>query len=160
MTPLSEIDLDAYLLDAEAQPWGEWLAPFAPPLPAQFDLFLVTRFLDVFLIYPDGSVNWLETQAGRLTQVAPSRAEFEVAMETDYPLWLMTGAVDAAVARGLKLGVGQCYAFKVPPMLGGAYDLDNVEVDDVETGLRVLGGIFDQAKALPPGARVSVGTNR
>jgi hypothetical protein len=158
MKPLSEVDLDAYLLHAEGQPWGEWLQPFAPPLPPQFDLFLITRFLDVFVIYPDGSVNWLETQAGRLSQVAPSRAEFEAAMETEYPHWLMSGAVDAAVASGRSLHTGECYTYKVPPMLGGAYDLDNVEVSDVEAALRVLGQIFAQAKALPPGAQVRVGT--
>lgn len=160
MTPLEDVDLDAYLIDPEGQPWGQWLQPFAPPLPPQFDLFLVSRFLDVFVIYPDGSVNWLEVQAGRLSQVAQSRAEFEVAMETEYPHWLMTGAVDEAVARGLRLGPGECYGFKVPPVLGGEYDLDNVEVSDVEATLRVLGDVFAQARSLPAGARVRVGTTQ
>jgi hypothetical protein len=158
MTPLSEIDLDDYLIGVEAPVWGPWLASFAPPLPVQFDIFLVSRFLDVFLIYPDGSVNWLEIQSGRLTQLTPSRAEFEAAMETQYPYWLMTGAVDAAVARGMKLGAGQCYAFKVPPILGGGYDIENVEVSELKPTLSVLGEIFRQAMRLPAGARVQIGT--
>jgi len=159
MTPLSEVNLDDYLIDTEAQSWGPWLAPFAPPLPPQFDLFLVSRFLDVFVIYPDGSVNWLEIQSGRLTLLAPSRAEFEAAMETEYAHWLMTGAVDAAVARGMKLGAGQCYAFKVPPILGGGYDIENVEVSELKPTLRVLGEIFVQAMRVPAGASVRVGTS-
>lgn len=160
MTPLSEIDLDAYLLDIDVQAWGPWLAPFAPPLPAQFDLFLVSRFLDVFLIYPDGSVNWLEIQSGRLTPLASSRADFEAAMEAEYPHWLMTGAVDAAVARGMRLGEGQCYAFRVPPILGGDYDIGNVEVSELGPTLRVLGEIFVQAMRVPAGAQVSIGVTQ
>jgi hypothetical protein len=160
VTPLSDIDLDDYLIDTEAQAWGPWLAPFAPPLPPQFDLFLVSRFLDVFLIYPDGSVNWLEVQSGRLTPLAPSREEFEAGMETEYPHWLMTGAVDALVARGMKLGPGQCYAFKAPPILGGAYDIENVEVSELKPTLRVLGEIFVQAMRVPAGSRVTIGTTQ
>jgi hypothetical protein len=158
MSTFEDLDIDAYLLEGDAAPWGELLEPFSPPLPGRFDLFLVTRFLDFFLIFTDGSVNWLEAQAGRISRVADTRADFEAMMEDEHPHWLMTGAVDEAVSRGWRLGPGQAYVYKAPPMLGGEYDFANIEVGEIEGAMRVLGDVFRQAKNLPEGARVRVET--
>lgn len=158
MTQQDDIQLSDYLLDQEGYAWGELLAPYTPPLPSSFTLFIATRFLDFFLTYQDGSIHWLDTSGVSITKVAGSRSEFEARIETEYANWLSVPLVDEAVARGLILGPGQCYSFKIPPFLGGAYEIDNVEVSDLDVALTLLGQLFQQTKDLPDGTPITVRT--
>jgi hypothetical protein len=41
--------------------------------------------------------------------------------------WLMIPLVDQLVAAGMTFAPDRCYGFTIPPVLGGAYDLDNVQ---------------------------------
>ena len=68
----------------------------------------------------------------------------------------MIPLVDSAVSEGMILGAGQCYSFKVAPCLGGAYEIENVCVTDLEVHLSFAADIMRQIKDLPNGTKIRI----
>jgi hypothetical protein len=58
------------------------------------------------------------------------------------------------VASGLRLQPGQCYGFRVPPVLGGEYAVENCGVLPIPDYLGAYGSIHDQLRGVPDGSRV------
>jgi hypothetical protein len=52
-------------------------------------------------------------------------------------------------------GQAEVYSFRVPPALGGAVDLENVELSDFVVATNIAGQIHQQIKDLPPGTPIS-----
>jgi hypothetical protein len=156
VSAVASIDLQDFLLQPAEQDWARLLKPFCPPLPERFDLLLATRFLDFFIVDPDGSVHWLDTHACGLTRVADTVAAFEAGFEEGYANWLMVDFVRAAVHRGQPLKPGQCYTFRELPVFSGEYAMDNVDVADAHATLAFLGEVFGQLRDVPDGAPVEV----
>jgi hypothetical protein len=75
------------------------------------------------MVTTDGSVHQLLIGEGTFTKVAQSRAAFTQKRDENGNAndWLMIPLVDQLVAAGIILEHGQCYGFKVPPILGGEY---------------------------------------
>src|SRR5688572_27720045 len=109
MSGRGEIRLSDYLLEQAGHDWAGLLKSYAPPLPAEFTVFIVTRFLDFFLTFADGSIHWLDTGGASISRVADNRSEFETKIETEYSNWLSVELVDEAIALGMTLQSGQCY---------------------------------------------------
>jgi hypothetical protein len=57
-------------------------------------------------------------------------------------------------AGGHVPGVGECVGFKVPLFLGGAGDLANLELADLEVYWSFSAQLRAQTKGLPPGTRI------
>ena len=53
-----------------------------------------------------------------------------------------------------KPGASQIYSFKVPPILGGAQSIENVEATDIEVHFSLAGQIHRQVKDLPAGTAI------
>ena len=70
--------------------------------------------------------------------------------------WLMIPLVDICVAAGLRLSADQCYGYKVPPLLGGSYELDNVTRADLSVHYSFPADIYRQTKDVPDGAQIRV----
>ena len=104
----------------------------------------------------DGSVQYLETSAGRLKKIARSRDDFVGKIDEDNNAndWLMIPLVDRCVGAGKVLAANQCYGFTVSPTLGGAYDLTNIEIHDLAVYLAAMGQIHRQIKDIPHGTRI------
>jgi hypothetical protein len=138
----SHVDRAALLSD-----W-RWLTG-ATKLP-----ILLTASGDAFLQdEDDGSVHVLDVAAGELSQVARSTEEFR-ALLGDREFVAGHFAVEMVGdlrQAGRSLASGQIYTFKTPPVLGGEYELENVEVTDIEVHFSVNGQIHEQVRALPPG---------
>jgi hypothetical protein len=66
----------------------------------------------------------------------------------------MVSLVDACRKAGVKIGPNQCYGFKIPPMLGGSYEVENMEPTDLSVHYSLLGEICEQTKDLPRGTKV------
>ena len=60
----------------------------------------------------------------------------------------MIPLVDQCVAAGLILAQDQCYGYKIPPILGGQYAIENVEPTDLSVHYSLLADIFRQTKRL------------
>lgn len=108
-------------------------------------------FGDVFLEGADG-IWWLDTIEGALTCTWPDVAALESDLRTDegQDQFLLAGLAHAAERRGLVPGATQVYGFTAPPALGGALNVDNIDVIDFVVGLNIAGQLHEQIRHLPP----------
>ena len=74
--------------------------------------------------------------------------------------WLMIPLVDRCVAADIRLGPNQCYGFKIPPMLGGEYTVENVYPTDLSVNYSFIADIWRQTKDLPVGTKVRIVIDR
>jgi len=105
----------------------------------------------------DGSVQVLDVGAGKLTNVADSVEEFRSVL-TDKQFVVDYFALEMIVDlrnSGKALKKGQIYSLKKPLILGGEYELENIEPTDVEIHFSTLGQIYEQASKLEPGTRIT-----
>jgi Domain of unknown function (DUF1851) len=152
------VDIHDYLIDQAGQDWPTLLEAWGSVLPASFTLWLVNRLGDVFFIAEDGSVYVLDVGTGRVRRLAESRTQFSEQMDIpgNANHWLMIPLVDRCVSAGLRLASGQCYAFKVPPILGGKYSVENIWVNGLAPNYSFLASFHDQIKHVPDGTRVKI----
>ena len=75
----------------------------------------------------------LDVGAGAVERIAENRDHFadRIDVGDNANNWLMIPLVDQCVAAGLTLTENQCYGFKIPPILGGQYSVENFEPTDL-----------------------------
>ncbi|MBS0265544.1 MAG: DUF1851 domain-containing protein [Planctomycetes bacterium] len=154
------ISITDYLIDQEGIEWSKVWASWSWLLPSEFTLWLVNRFADLFLVLPDGTVHMLDVGAGTLMKVAESRDDFadQIDIDENANEWLMIPLVDRLVAAGMTLRPGHCYGFKVPPVLGGDYNVANVGPLSVSDYQGAYGSIHEQLQDVPDGSQVVLKT--
>jgi hypothetical protein len=150
------MDVMDYLIDTENKDWGELLSAWRFLLPQSFNVWLVNRVGDVFAVFEDESVHMLDVGRGTLERVADNCDHFVTRIDQDdhANTWMMVSLVDACRKAGVKIGPNQCYGFKIPPMLGGSYEVENMEPTDLSVHYSLLGEICEQTKDLPRGTKV------
>lgn len=117
---------------------------------------LASLFGDVIL--QDQSGYWfLDTVEGTLSRPWQSRDAVQSTLDSNegQDQYLLGGLAFAAHASGLVLADYEVYSFKVPPVLGGQFDVDNIEVTDFVVGVNLAGQLHEQVKDLPPGTKIS-----
>jgi len=115
---------------------------------------LVTVMGDAFVQdKKDGGVHLLSVGPGTIETVAESFDEFrEVLADPDFLMeHFVPGLVADLRARGLVLESGKVYGFKVPPILGGGYVLENLEPTDIAVHFEMSGQIYEKARLVPAG---------
>lgn len=154
------MNLSDYLLSQDGHDWPSLLAEWADVLPPEFTIWIVNRLGDLVVVLPDSSVHLLDVGIGSVKRLADSREHFVNAIDEgdNASQWLAIPLIDACVASGITLAVGECYGFKVPPMLGGAYEASNLEPTSLAVHYGLLGQIHRQTKDLPDGTPIRVGT--
>jgi hypothetical protein len=152
------MNINDYLIDHEGKDWRVLLSGWAELLPSSFNVWLVNRVGDVFAELDDGSIHLLDIEAGTFKRIAGNREHFANEIETGQNAnnWLLIPLVDRCVAAGLVLGADQCYAYKMPPILGGEYAVGNVATVDLAEHYSFLGDLWRQTKAWPDGTRVKI----
>ncbi|MFL5245565.1 MAG: DUF1851 domain-containing protein [Gemmataceae bacterium] len=138
------VDLDGILSE-----W-RWLAD------ESFQPVVITALGDLLLRHDAGRIFWLESGWWRLSEVAPSAEEFKRLMVQPEHAdeWFVPQLVHDLLTAGRRLGPGECFGYKVPPILGGEVDLDNFEPTDLQVHFGILGQIHRQVKDLPPGTPI------
>ena len=113
-------------------------------------------FGDVFLEASDG---WwfLDVMSGTLTREWASAEDLQAALNSadGQDRYLMAGLARLAADQGFAPGENQILAFKIPPMLGGPMNSENLEVSDMVVTLDIQGQIYAQTRDLPPGTPIS-----
>ena len=120
-------------------------------------LFMVSSCGDMFLSDRQGHVFWLDCGTGQLQQIADSMPQFDALRQQrqNVDQWFMPQLVGDLMAGGVLLGLGKCYSYKKPPVLGGRIEPSNFEPTDLSVHFGILGQIHRQVKDLPPGTKVS-----
>jgi len=113
-------------------------------------------FGDLFLQAADG-VWFLDLLEGTFTMQWPDLASLQSALSTPegHDELLMAGLALAADSRGVTPGEGEVLAFKIPPVLGGAIDIDNLETMGYVVASSIAGQLHRQVKDLPAGTTIS-----
>jgi hypothetical protein len=150
------MSINDYLIDQAGKDWGELLSGWHEALPAEFTLWMVNRFGDLFIVREDKSVYILDVGIGQINRIADNRNHFSTLIDVgdNADNWLMIPLVDACVESGLTLGADQCYGYKVPPILGGEYDVSNAVPTDLSVHYSFLADIYRQTKDLPDGTPI------
>jgi hypothetical protein len=145
-----------YLIDHQGFDWGSLLGEWTWLVPNEFTVWLMNRFGDLFFVFEDGTVHMLDVGAGSLKLVAKSRNDFGAKVDEDDKAndWFMIPLIDQLVAAGITLKEGQCYSYKLPPVLGGDYTVANTCVLPIAEHYGAYGSIHNQIKDLPYGTQV------
>jgi len=153
---IRSMNIHDYLIEQSGKDWSELLSGWLGVLPASFTVWLVNRFGDVFTVFEDGSVHMLDVGTGVMQRLADSRDDFAARIDAgdNANHWLMIPLVDQCVAAGLTLSEDQCYGYKIPPILGGKYAVENVSTTNLSVHYSFLADIFRQTKDLPDGTRI------
>ena len=150
------MNVNDYLIDHSDFAWADLLEDWRWLLASPVTVWLCNRFAELVLVMEDGTVSYLETSRGVLKKIAICRQDFITKVDEGNNAndWLMIPLVDQCLAAGKVLGTGQCYGFSTPPILGGAYDLTNVEVSDLAVYLALMGQIHGQLEDVPDGTKI------
>lgn len=139
------VDLPA-LLDA----W-RWL------IDETYEPVVISALGDLFLRHDDGRIFWLDAGWGKFTEVAASGEEFKAEMvkPENASEWFVPQLVGELLSAGLTLAPGECFSYKVPPVLGGQIEVENFEPTDLQVHFGILGQVHEQVKDLPPDTQIS-----
>jgi hypothetical protein len=150
------MNINDYLIDQAGKDWATLLGDWMPPLPSILTLWLVNRLGDVFVISDGDAVHMLDVGAGTFVRVADSREHFAdlLGIDANANDWLMIPLVDECREADMQLGPNQCYGFKIPPVLGGKYEVSNIEPTDLAVHYSLLAQIYKQTKDLPEGTPI------
>ncbi len=152
------MNIHDYLLAQEGNDWPTLLAGWGRELPSEFTLWMVNRLGDLIIVLPDGAVAFFDISSATLEVLAGSKDHFAdlLAQDDNANQWLAIPLVDRLVAAGVTLKQGQCYGFKIPPILGGNYDDSNFEPTSIAVHYRLLADIHRQTRDLPDGTKIQV----
>jgi hypothetical protein len=150
------ISIRDYLIDHAGVDWSKALEPWSWLLSCEFTLWLVNRLCDLFIVTPDGAVHMLDVGGGAFTRLADNREQFAHLIDEDDNAnnWLAIPLVNELASAGMLLQPGQCYGFKTPPVLGGAYAIENIGVLPIPDYLGGYGSIHNQLRDVPDGSQV------
>ena len=117
-----------YLIAPDDKDWRKLLSFWVPPLPPHFNIWLVNRLGEVFAIAPDRSVLYLDVGMGKCATLASDQTQFAKLLDTgnNAERFLRISLVDECRKAGLMLKPFECYGFKLPPTLGGRYEVANL----------------------------------
>src|SRR6187549_3209331 len=122
------MNINDYLITEAGINWGRLLGDWIPPLPAQFNVWLVNHLGEPIVVEPHGAVVRLDVGMGTCMELARSREEFAQRLDADENAnqWLRIRIVDECRRAGMTLKPYECYGFKIPPTLGGGYEPSNL----------------------------------
>jgi hypothetical protein len=121
------MNITDYLIDVADKDWARLLAPFVPPMPPRFNVWLVNRLGEAFVIDEASVVLRLDVGAGTCQPVARGREHFAQLLDSNGNTeeWLRVALVDGCRRAGMALQPFECYGFRIPPTLGGRYEVRN-----------------------------------
>jgi hypothetical protein len=147
-----------YLIDQEDTDWQSIMQCWSWLLPENFTIWLVTRFADLIFVYEDGSVHLLRSDSGSVEALAESKESFlqKIDIDNNASDWLSIPLVDKCVSSGMILNKGECYAYKIIPLIGGSYDINNIYKANIVAYLKYLSDISHQLKNVPNGTKINI----
>ncbi len=116
----------------------------------------VTAFGDIFFEDENG-IWFLDTIEGTLEKVCETLDDLNKILESEdnQDHYLLAGFIIRAHNEGLILDEGQCYDFKINPVIGGKIEFENIDKQDFVVALHIAGQLHDQVRFLPEGTPIT-----
>jgi hypothetical protein len=118
----------------------------------------ITVLGDLFLIGKDDGIYWLQSDFGELTKVAKNNLQFQKLLFDEEKLdeWFLPGLVEKLINAGKILKKNEIYSYKILPVLGGDYSVENIKPTDISVHFAFCGDICEQIKDLPNGTKINI----
>lgn len=144
------IDVPADMIAGALEAWG-WIGLDG------LTVIAVSAFGEPFFRDAQGTIHQLDTLDGKLNGVAGSLSEFTAILQEQAARdeLLLAGLVLGAAGRGLILAPGECYDFKIAPILGGEISAEQIETISFLVKLHIAGQLHDQVRHLAPGTKIN-----
>ena len=144
------IPLDGLSVDDLLKEW-RWL------VPATMTPLWLSAFGDWAFVGQDKRVFHLDILEGSFGPIALFESAMTELLESEEMRnrCLSADWFEICNKRGLYLGPGQCYGWKVAPILGGEFNFSNIQVFDVLVYETIMGQLHRQLKELPEGYVIS-----
>jgi hypothetical protein len=126
-------------------------------LTGQKEVILVSSVGDIFLIGNDGEINWLDTSVGQIKRIADDIQHFNELLNdfSNVDNWLLATLVDKKIKNGIMLKENEVYSFKIFPILGGEYSVENLEPTDISVHFALTGQLHENIKDIPDGTKIN-----
>lgn len=143
---------DGAVLDALRRTWN-WVLPDPVRIVAR------SPFGNFVVVCADGGL-WRVSPEGLRAAKIRDDSNFSAALEDKEfrEDWHFEGVVAAALEHLGAPGEGQCYAFKIWPVMGGGFTPDNMYIATTTEWVAVSGDVGRQIKDLPPGTKITFDT--
>jgi Domain of unknown function (DUF1851) len=127
-------------------------------IPESYRTVLLSLFGDWFLADSHDRIHMLDLTSGQLRLIANSEVEFLVMLDVEDKRreWLMSHLVEAVEHAGVQRSPLQCFAFRTPPVLGGALEPSNIVPWDFAAYQTGTSKVLRQVADLPLGSQVMV----
>lgn len=80
-----------------------------------FNVWILTKFADLFIHMDDDSIWRIDTGAGTFDSIAENKDAFaELIDSNNFDLWFMPGLISQLESEGKRLQEKQCYGFITP----------------------------------------------
>jgi hypothetical protein len=145
-------DLQAFMrnvnaTDAALASHWSWL------VPGEHTPLLLSVFGDWVFGAPDGSLWALSTLEGSYEQVAHSSAEFNMLKQS--PEWLdrrfIASWQEIAARHGIVPTASECITWRVPPVLGGSFEVGNLQLLPQSAYQSIIAQVHQQRRASSAG---------
>lgn len=152
------MDIADYLIDQEGQDWVTLLEPWYWKLPNSFQMWLVNKLGDLILVLEDEQIYFFDIAAGTIEWIAEDRDDFveKINEDDNAELWLGISLVDGCIASGMTLTQNQCFGYITSPVLGGEFEVSNLEPTELRLYYSIHGQIHEQIKDVPEGSTVTL----
>ena len=120
------------------------------------DPIIVTAFGDIFFQGQDG-IWFLDTLEGTFLKVCNTRSELEELFTTQEAEdhYFSAGFLERAHREGVVLNEGQCFDYKLHPVVGGKVEYSNIQPQDFVVAVHIAGQLHEQSRHLPPGTKIT-----
>ena len=147
-----------YIIDHSNINWATVLGDWLWLVPQELTVWIMNRYGDLFIALDDGAIHMLDVGGGTFEKVADNRDDFRRLIDEDDNAndWLMIPLVDQMVAAGVTLTEGKCYGYRIPPVLGGDYTVENSAVISIAEHYGFHATIHQQIKDVPDGTEVVI----
>lgn len=127
---------------------AELLSAWTWLVPADHTALMVGAFGDWIFGAPDRSHWTLCLLEGDYRQIARDSAEFnQLKMRPEnLESWFKAGWVAIAARHGLVPRIDECLGWKVPPMLGGTFSVDNISIFPLRVYQSIQGQLHRQRR--------------
>ena len=141
-----------FMMEANAFDSRALLGDWQWLLPPALKPLMVSAFGDWVLGAPDGSLWLLSMLEGSFELIAADAAEFNT-LKSD-PAWFeetfLAGWFDIAVGNGLEPSESECLGWKVHPLIGGEFSVNNLQVFSLRLYVSLMGQLHRQLRPAAP----------